>query len=72
MEPLESRKNDNFGKFSKFPGIPAGNFRDGRFPGFPGIPKREFPVALFGGGELGPHLTKCGQGRGLPACQVSC
>jgi len=24
----------------------------------------------FGGGELGPHLTQCGQGRGLPACQV--
>jgi len=25
----------------------------------------------FGGGELGPHLTQCGQGRGLPVCQVS-
>ena len=23
------------------------------------------------GGELGPHLTQCRQGRGLPACQVS-
>ena len=23
------------------------------------------------GGELGSHLTQCGQGRGLPACQVS-
>jgi len=23
------------------------------------------------GGELGPHLTHCGQGRGLPPCQVS-
>jgi len=22
-------------------------------------------------GELGPHLTQCGQGRDLPACQVS-
>ena len=22
-------------------------------------------------GELGPHLTECGQGRGLPANQVS-
>jgi len=22
-------------------------------------------------GELGPHLSQCGQGRGLPACQVS-
>jgi len=22
-------------------------------------------------GELGTHLTQCGQGRGLPACQVS-
>jgi len=21
--------------------------------------------------ELGPHLTHCGHGRGLPACQVS-
>jgi len=35
-------KHDNFGNFSKFPGIPAGNFRDRRFPGIPGI----FPVAL--------------------------
>jgi len=25
----------------------------------------------FGEGELGPHLTQCGQGRGLPAHQVS-
>jgi len=25
----------------------------------------------FEGGELDPHLTQCGQGRGLPACQVS-
>jgi len=25
----------------------------------------------LGKGELGPHdLTQCGQGRGLPACQV--
>ena len=24
-----------------------------------------------GGGELGPHLTQCGQGRGLFARQVS-
>jgi len=24
----------------------------------------------FGGGELGPNLTQCGQGRGLAACQV--
>ena len=22
------------------------------------------------GGRLGPHLTQCGQGRGLPACQL--
>jgi len=27
--------------------------------------------APFGEWELGPHLTQCGQGRGLPACQVS-
>jgi len=26
---------------------------------------------LFWRGELGPHLTQCGQGRGLPARQVS-
>jgi len=25
----------------------------------------------FWGGDLGPHLTHCGQGRGLPAYQVS-
>jgi len=25
----------------------------------------------FRGGELGPHLTHCGQGRRLPAWQVS-
>jgi len=25
----------------------------------------------FGGGGAGSHLTQCGQGRGLPACQVS-
>ena len=27
--------------------------------------------APLGVGELGPHLTPCGQDRGLPACQVS-
>jgi len=43
MEPSEPRKRDNFGKSSKFPGIPAGNFRDRRFQG---IPEQEFPVAL--------------------------
>ena len=35
MELSESRKNDNFGKSSKFPEIPAGNFRDRRFLGIP-------------------------------------
>jgi len=25
----------------------------------------------FWGGEVGSHLIQCGQGRGLPACQVS-
>jgi len=24
----------------------------------------------FGEGELGPYLTQCGEGRGLPTCQV--
>jgi len=24
------------------------------------------------GGAIVPHVTQCGQGRGLPACQVSC
>ena len=28
-------------------------------------------VPLWGTGKLGPHLTQCGQGRGLPACKVS-
>jgi len=29
-------------------------------------------VPLLGGGSwLGPHLTQCGRGRGLPLCQVS-
>jgi len=27
--------------------------------------------ANFGEGELGPHVTQCGQDRGIPACQVS-
>jgi len=27
--------------------------------------------APLGEGELGPHLTQCGQGRGLPERQVS-
>jgi len=27
--------------------------------------------APLGDGEMGPHLTQCGQDRGLPACQVS-
>ena len=33
-------------------------------------PKIGGPYPL-GEGELGPHLTQYGQGRGLPACQVS-
>jgi len=28
-------------------------------------------LKLRGGELMGPHLTQCGQGRGLPACQVS-
>jgi len=27
--------------------------------------------APLGEGDLGPHLAQCGQGRGLPTCQVS-
>jgi len=27
--------------------------------------------APLGEGELGPHLTQCGQDRGLPACQLA-
>jgi len=27
--------------------------------------------ASLGEEELGPHLTQCGQGRDLPACQAS-
>ena len=52
MELSETRKNDNFGKSSKFPGIMAGNSRDRRFLGIPisrefPYPGWEFPVALF-------------------------
>ena len=32
---------------------------------------RKWGCAPLGEGQLGPHLTQCGQGRGLPACQVS-
>jgi len=28
-------------------------------------------VGPFGGGDLSPHLTQCGQDRSLPTCQVS-
>jgi len=28
-------------------------------------------LCSFWGGELGPHLTQCGLGQGLPLCQVS-
>ena len=34
-------------------------------------PKIFWGSAPFWGRELGPHLRQCGQGRGLPACQVS-
>jgi len=33
-------------------------------------PKTGGAVPLWGG-QLGLHLTQCGQGRGLPACQVT-
>ena len=33
-------------------------------------PKIVGGCAPLGEGELGPHLTQCGQGRGLPVCQV--
>jgi len=32
---------------------------------------RKLWVVLFWGGEVGPHLTQCGLGRGLPPRQVS-
>jgi len=28
-------------------------------------------MPLLGEGELGPHLTECGLGQGLPPCQVA-
>jgi len=28
-------------------------------------------MPFFWGGELGPHLTQCRLGRGLPLCQVA-
>jgi len=31
----------------------------------------EVAVPLFGCGELGPHVTQCGLGRGLPSYQVA-
>jgi len=34
-------------------------------------PKIGGGCAPLGQGELGPHLTQCGQRRNLPACQVS-
>jgi len=34
-------------------------------------PKIGWGLCPFGGGELGFHLKQCGQGRGLPAYQVS-
>ena len=37
----------------------------------PQIWAENWGLCPFGGGELGPHLTKRGQGRGLPARQVS-
>jgi len=33
--------------------------------------KLEEGLCPFGEGELGPRLKQCGQGRGLPASQVS-
>jgi len=32
---------------------------------------QKWGLCPFGGGDLGPHLTQCDQGQGLPACQVS-
>jgi len=37
----------------------------------PAIWPQEIWAENCGGGKLGPRLTQCGQGRGLPACQVS-
>jgi len=35
------------------------------------ISAKNWVLCPFGGGQLGPHLTQNGQGRGLPAWQVS-
>jgi len=32
---------------------------------------KNWGLCPFGGGELGPHLTQCGQDRGLPVSEVS-
>jgi len=40
-------KNDNFGKSSKFPGIPDGNFRDRRFPVALHHMKKDAGLVLF-------------------------
>ena len=31
----------------------------------------KYTKAMDQEGELGPHLTRCGRGRGLPPCQLS-
>jgi len=35
------------------------------------VGRKMWDCASFLEGELGPHLTQCGQGRGLPPCQVA-
>jgi len=68
MELSESRKSDNFGKSSTFPGIPAGNFSDRRFPWMPvwGVAlcdASQGPYILYNGGPpfrpSRPPLQNC-------------
>jgi len=62
--PTNSQISDKQVLSNSWDGRPFGHNRHGPKIGGEGC-------APFGRGELGPHLTQCGQGRGLHACQVS-
>jgi len=51
--------------------IPSGDFIHQPFGHNGHCPKFGGGCAPLGEGELGPHLTQCRQGRGIPACKVS-